>query len=84
MQNNCGRVKLNGTAGLLDAALGAEKQRLSLYYAQCFEFYRYFAPLPPDQGVTRLLLFTRRERASKLHARGAIAVVILYFTPIPT
>jgi hypothetical protein len=71
MQNNCGRVKLNGTAGLLDAALGAEKQRLSLYYAQCVEFYRYFAPLPRDQGVTRLAYFYKKRACSQITRSGS-------------
>jgi len=70
---------------MLLRALGAEKQRLSLCYAQCVEFYRYFAPLPPNQGATQLAYFyKKRARAPKLHAQGAIAAVILYFTPIPT
>lgn len=76
MQNNCGRVKLNGTAGLLDAALGAEKQRLSLYYAQCVEFYRYFARFHPTERSHSAGFFL--QEASKLRARGAIAVVLFY------
>jgi hypothetical protein len=46
---------------MLLRALGAEKQRLSLYYAQCVEFYRYFAPLPPDEGVTWLAYFYKKR-----------------------